>query len=128
MVIDVALAIEVAALAQQNEEDARQIEEKKREYDQLKERCKQPVPPELADHGNDIEKLCAMWRWELQREKDCLAMRLAFSKKWYNGQDERHWRKIREHERAIEKLEDKIRRPCKPCPETGGSKHSVGRI
>jgi hypothetical protein len=88
----------------------------------LKDRCREPVPPELANHGNDIEKLCAMWRWELQRNRDCIAMQIAFSKKWYNGLDEPHWRKIRELERANEKLEDKIRRLCKPCPQPGSSK------
>jgi len=90
----------------------------------LKDRCREPVRPELANHGNDIEKLCAMWRWELQRNKDCIAMQIAFSKKWYNGLDEPHWRKIRELERANEKLEDKIKRLCEPCPPTGGSKDS----
>jgi len=120
--IDVALAMEVAALEKQNEQDAQKIDEKSREYDALKNRCSEQVPAELANHGNDIEKLCAMWRWELQRNKDCIAMQIAFSKKWYDGPDEPHWRKIRELERSNKNLEDKIRRLCKPCPQPGSSK------
>ena len=61
--VDVALAMEGAALEKQNEQDAQEIDEKSREYDRLKARCNEQVPPELANHGNDIEKLCAMWRW-----------------------------------------------------------------
>jgi len=65
-----------------------------------------------------------MWRWQLQRNKDCIAMQMAFSKKWYGGPDERHLRKIQELERANEKLEDKIKRLCKPCPQAGRSTDS----
>jgi hypothetical protein len=53
--IDVGLAIEIAALEKQNEEDAQKIEEKTREYDELRNRCRQKVPPDLANPGNDIE-------------------------------------------------------------------------
>lgn len=120
--IDVGLAIEIAALEKQNEEDARNFEEKSREYDDLRNRCRQKVPPELANPGNDIEKLCAKWRWELERNKDCIAKQIAYSKKWFGGPDERHWRKIKEIERGNETLEDKIKRLCKPCPEPGSSK------
>jgi hypothetical protein len=122
--IDVALAMEVAALEKQNEQDAQKIDEKSREYKALQKRCSEQVPAELANHGNDIEKLCAMWRWQLQRNRDCIAMQIAFSKKWYNGPDERHWKKIRDYEKANEKLEDKIKRLCEPCPPTGSSKDS----
>jgi len=58
-----------------------------------------------------------MWRWQLQKEEDCIALQEAFSNKWFNGPDERHRKKIEERKRAADKLEDKITRLCEPCPE-----------
>jgi len=116
VLIDAALAIEIAKLQAENERTAEQIEQKDQEYEQYKSRCNQKPHADLANHGNDPKKLCELWRWLLQRNKDCMSLRQAFSEKWYGGPDDRHKRPIKDLEDSIKNLDKKIKRLCEPCP------------
>lgn len=114
--IDAVLAIEIANIQAENDKAAEKLEEKEREYNDYKNRCNERPPPDLANAGNDIEKLCALWRWQLQRNQDCVSKRRAFMAKWYNDGHGGHVQQLGEMDQAIKDLQDKISRLCKPCP------------
>jgi len=83
--------------------------EKSRDRIAYKTRCTQSPPPNLDK--------CAEARWKLQRNLDCIAMRVAFSNKWYGGADAAHDGEVENLKIAIEKLEKVLSSPpcCKDC-------------
>ena len=85
---------------------AQQAQERKA-YSQV---CKSPVPP-TGDKCKDAKA-------NLDRLKQCLQMREAFSKKWFNDQDPGHLTEITNTKQAIRKLEELLRNNCPAeyCP------------
>jgi RHS repeat-associated protein len=71
------------------------------EYDAYKKRCNETPPPGLDK--------CEKWRWLLQRNQDCRNMRQAWDDKWQPG---RHEGDIRNLDKAIENLKQKIAKEC----------------
>lgn len=82
-------------------EERAQIEEQSRERKAYKTRCTQQVPPGLTDP-------CEIARWELDRNRDCLNMREAYSRKWFSD-NVTHVLEIANLRKAITKLEDFLR-------------------
>jgi hypothetical protein len=87
---------------------AQQIE-KEAERNAYKTRCNSFPPPNLTDR-------CEIWKWRLQRNKDCKRMREEFGRKWYNDNEPGHQQVIRELDSAIKNLELNIAKYCQPCP------------
>lgn len=79
--------------------------EKAKERSEYSRICKTKPNP-TGDRCNDA-------RSELARMQQCLTLREAFSKKWYNDQDEGHMIEIQNTERAVKRLEDFIDENCK---------------
>ncbi|HNL15334.1 RHS repeat-associated core domain-containing protein [Accumulibacter sp.] len=67
-------------------------------------RCDEQPPPNLD--------LCARWRWELNRNQQCKADRDRYSRKWYGDNEPGHAEAMRNLDRSIDKLKDKIARLC----------------
>jgi len=85
------------------QERAQQAQERKA-YSQV---CKSPTPP-TGDKCKDAKA-------NLDRLKQCLQLREAFSRKWFNDQDPGHMTEITNTRRAIEKLEEYLKDNCS-CP------------
>ncbi|MDQ7994618.1 MAG: RHS repeat-associated core domain-containing protein [Luteibacter sp.] len=73
----------------------------RREYTQV---CKTP-PPKTGDKCKDAKA-------NIVRLKQCLQLREAYSAKWYDDGDPGHMTEIANTRRAIEKLEDFVRKNC----------------
>jgi RHS repeat-associated protein len=81
-------------------------EANRREY---KARCNEPPPPNLDP--------CERAKWELQRAKDCKALRQANTDRWWGGEDTRHNAQLAaDLDRAIRNAEERVKRLC-TCPQ-----------
>ncbi|HEX7653431.1 MAG TPA: hypothetical protein VF607_07995 [Verrucomicrobiae bacterium] len=116
--MDAEQALEIQRLQEENEKAAAKIEQQENERLQYKTRCTEKPPADLV---NDPKKLCDLWKWQLQRNKDCASMRRAFSEKWYGGPDAGHSKAIDENEMSIKNLTEKIKRLCDPCSDPTGT-------
>jgi RHS repeat-associated protein len=67
-------------------------------------RCDEQPPPGLDR--------CSRWRWELNRNRQCKADRDRYTRKWYGASDAGHAEGMRNLDRSIEILQDKIARLC----------------
>ncbi|PAU55414.1 sugar-binding protein, partial [Pseudomonas sp. PIC25] len=79
--------------------------EKARERKEYSRICKSPIPPS----GDQ----CIDARANLERLRQCLTLRENFSKKWFNDNDAGHITEINNTRKAIENLEDFLRRVCR---------------
>lgn len=79
--------------------------EKAKERSEYSKICKTKPKP-TGDRCNDA-------RLELARMQQCLVLRKAFSKKWYNDQDRGHMIEIENTERAVKRLENFLDENCK---------------
>jgi RHS repeat-associated protein len=87
-------------------QEAIEREANRREY---KARCNEPPPPNLDP--------CERARWELQRAKDCKALRQANTDRWWGGVDDRHNAQLAaDLDRAIRNAEERVKRLC-TCPQ-----------
>jgi len=83
--------------------------EQARERKEYSRVCKSPIPPS-GDKCKDAKA-------NLDRLKQCLGLREAYSKKWFNDNDPGHVEEIQNTRTAISKLEDYINQNCpKTCP------------
>lgn len=78
--------------------------EKSGERKAYSQRCIEQPPPNLSK--------CDEAAWKLQRNLDCLAMRIAFSQKWYGEADPAHQGEIDNLKIAIRKLEEFLKTSC----------------
>ena len=84
--------------------DASDKSNKSSERKVYKKRCLEQPPPGLDP--------CEEAKWKLQRNLDCLQMRKAFSKKWYNDNEPNHLGEITNLEIAIQNLRKWIEDNC----------------
>lgn len=105
--IELAQALnQVAAQQAAAQQAAAAAIERQKAHDTYKARCNQSPPPGLDP--------CAEARWKLQRERDCKQGMEDFDTKYTPG---RHANDIANRERAIQKLEDFIKKNCpSSCP------------
>ena len=86
--------------------------EKAKERKAYSSYCKNPPPP-TGDLCKDLEN-------RYLHAKQCLAMREAFSEKWYNDGDHGHQTEIDNWTQRVKNLEDDLREMCpKSCGELG---------
>ncbi|HEV2327698.1 MAG TPA: RHS repeat-associated core domain-containing protein [Verrucomicrobiae bacterium] len=100
-------ADQVANLYAQDAHVQAYYDQKDKDYEKYKNRCKETPPPGLS--------LCDLWKWKLQKAKDCKKLRHDFANKYYNGNyDKGHNDQMQQLENEINDLERKIARYCSP--------------
>ncbi|MNN55938.1 hypothetical protein D3C81_1708430 [compost metagenome] len=78
-------------------------EANRREY---KNRCSETPPPGLTP--------CERAKWNLQKAKDCKALREANTKRWWSGVDEYHDPQLAQDlDNAIKNAERAVKNACK---------------
>jgi RHS repeat-associated protein len=78
-----------------------------REHQAYKDRCGETPPSGLKDE-------CEVWRWKLQRERDCVRMMEEWDRKW--RPDLKKNNAIEQRKRGIQRLEKLIETRC-GCPK-----------
>jgi len=107
---DVYLMNQIHDLNQQNAQAQTAIQIAEQQLAERKayhRRCDEPPPPNLTG--------CDLLRWLLQRAKDCVGLRQGYVDKW-NDTYKGHRDQIEQRQREIERLEERIKKECQPCP------------